>query len=132
LEKHSEEDLRSELPEIEANHFKAQYQEFFKDEQDEVKRMRVVARITALPDQVNKVRTILSELIEPTRGEAGCISYELLQNNSDPTDFTFVEEWESQSALDAHLGSAHVQKAIAATEKLLAMPPDIRRYSLLF
>jgi quinol monooxygenase YgiN len=94
--------------------------------------LRVVARISALSETSKEVRAILGELIEPTRREPGCISYELLQNYSDPTDFTFVEEWENDGALDAHLGSAHVQKAVAAAEKLLAEPPDIRRYFLLF
>jgi quinol monooxygenase YgiN len=94
--------------------------------------LRVVARISALPDKVEQVRLILSELIEPTRREVGCISYELLQNNADPTDFTFVEEWESDPALDAHMATAHLQKAVAATQGLLTEPPDIRRYSLLF
>jgi len=39
-------------------------------------------------------------LIEPTRKESGCISYELLQNRDDPTDFTFVEEWEKPRTID--------------------------------
>ncbi|HXD32058.1 MAG TPA: putative quinol monooxygenase [Pyrinomonadaceae bacterium] len=94
--------------------------------------LRVVARITALPDKVEEVRSLLSALIEHTRNEPGCVLYELLQNNSDPADFTFVEEWQSHDDLDTHLSSAHVQKAIAATEGLLAQPPDIRRYTLLF
>ena len=93
--------------------------------------VRVVARITALPERVNDVRTLLEALIEPTRSEAGCISYELLQNKADPTDFTFVEEWASDQALDAHLGTEHVQNAISGTAALLAAPPDIRKYSLL-
>jgi quinol monooxygenase YgiN len=94
--------------------------------------LRVVARLTALPDKVDEVAAILSELIEPTRREPGCISYELLQNNSDPTDFTFVEEWESDSALDSHIATPHLQKAVAAIRLVLAAPPDIRRYSLLY
>lgn len=74
--------------------------------------VRVVARVTARPDKVDDLRAVLSGLIEPTRKEPGCIHYELLQNNADPTDFTFVEEWESDAALDAHLASAHIQNAI--------------------
>ena len=42
-------------------------------------------------DTVDQVRKILIELIEPTRAEEGCITYELLQNDADPADFTFVE-----------------------------------------
>jgi quinol monooxygenase YgiN len=93
--------------------------------------LRVVARIIALPDKVDEVRSLLDQLIEPTREESGCISYELLQNKSQPGDFTFVEEWESDEALDTHMGTAHVQDAISGTAGLLVEPPDIRRYRLL-
>jgi quinol monooxygenase YgiN len=53
--------------------------------------IRVVARVVALPDKVEEVKSVLIGLIEPTRKEDGCIIYELLQNHADPTDFTFVE-----------------------------------------
>ena len=66
--------------------------------------IRIVARVVANRDSVDQVRSILSDLVEPTRNESGCISYELLQNRTDQTDFTFVEEWESDAAIDAHLG----------------------------
>ncbi len=75
--------------------------------------MRVVARIKALPDTVADVRSILTGLIEPTRNEAGCITYELWQNREDATDFTFVEEWASATALDAHAASQHLKDATA-------------------
>jgi len=52
--------------------------------------LRVIARIKAKSDAVSEVRELLCGLIEPTRKESGCISYELLQNRDDPTDFTFV------------------------------------------
>jgi quinol monooxygenase YgiN len=92
--------------------------------------LRVVARVKALPGKVDTVRSILLELIEPTRQEEGCVVYELLQNKADPTDFTFVEEWQSGSSLDNHAASEHLK---AATEKLrgvIAEAPDIRRYSV--
>jgi quinol monooxygenase YgiN len=62
----------------------------------------------AIPNKVEELKAILLGLIEPTRLEAGVIKYELLQNQSEPTDFTFVEEWESTAALDTHLASPHV------------------------
>ncbi|WP_308189222.1 putative quinol monooxygenase [Nostoc mirabile] len=70
-------------------------------------------------------------LIEPTRLEAGVIKYELLQNQSQPTDFTFVQEWEGAAALDTHLASVRLQVPIAKLEGLIAAPPDVRRYSIL-
>lgn len=90
--------------------------------------VRVVARLIANPDRVEDLKTLLLSLIEPTRQEDGCIQYELLQNHSDPTDFTFVEIWESDRALDAHLNSEHLKAAFPKLEGLVAQPPDIRRY----
>lgn len=59
--------------------------------------IRVVARIVAIAEKVDEVRAILMELIEPTCQEEGCIKYELLENQADSTDFTFVEEWSSNA-----------------------------------
>jgi quinol monooxygenase YgiN len=93
--------------------------------------LRVVARITARPETVDEVGTILRSFIEPTRQEAGCVTYELLQNRSDPTDFTFVEEWTSDGELDRHLASEHLQRALPRLQAIVAVPPDIRRYTLI-
>ena len=93
--------------------------------------LRVVAHLTAKPDKVEETRAALTTLIHPTRAEEGCIRYELMQNNADPSDFTFVEEWSSDEALDAHLQTDHINLLVSRAEDLLAAPPDIRRYTLL-
>ena len=92
--------------------------------------LRVVARAVARPDKIDELRSVLLPLIEPTRQEPGCIRYEMLQNNSDPTDFTFVEEWESDAALDAHLETDHFREVAAKLPDLIVGQPDIRRYSV--
>jgi quinol monooxygenase YgiN len=93
--------------------------------------VRVVARIKALPQSVADVRSILMGLIEPTRNEEGCTIYELWQNRTDETDFTFVEEWESEASLDAHAASQHLKTATTKLEGLTKQAPDVRRYNLL-
>ena len=93
--------------------------------------IRVVARITAIPEKVDEVKAILIALVEPTCQEEGCIKYELLQNSTDPTDFTFVEEWTSKAALDNHLASTHIAIASDQLEGLITTEPDIRLYKLL-
>ena len=92
--------------------------------------LRVVARAVARPDKIDELRSTLLALIEPTRKEPGCIRYEMLQNNSDPTDFTFVEEWESDAALNAHLETDHFKEVAAKLPDLIVGQPDIRRYSV--
>jgi quinol monooxygenase YgiN len=92
--------------------------------------IRIVARVVARPDSVDRVRSILIDLVEPTLNESGCITYELLQNRTDATDFTFVEEWESDAAIDAHLATKHIRDALTKLPGLVSGEPDIRRYSV--
>ena len=91
----------------------------------------VIAHLSARPDRIEEVRESLTNLIEPTRAEDGCIRYELTQNNNDPTDFTFVEEWTDDESLDRHLESAHIRDLQSRAGELFGAPPDIRRYTLL-
>ncbi|MCY7384290.1 MAG: antibiotic biosynthesis monooxygenase [Microcoleus sp. CAN_BIN18] len=93
--------------------------------------LRVVARLVAFPDKVAELKSLLLSIMEPSREDEGCIKYELLQNQADLTDFTFVEEWESAALLEQHLASNHIQAAVQQLEGLAVAPPDIRRYELL-
>ena len=92
---------------------------------------RVVARIKARPDKVEEVEKLLGGLVEPTRREEGCVSYELLQNRADPTDFTFVEEWANDAALERHFETEHIQNALSRVPDLTSEPPDIRTYRVI-
>jgi quinol monooxygenase YgiN len=93
--------------------------------------IRVVARLVARPDRAAELSRLLVGLIAPTRREDGCLRYELWQNLNDRSDFTFVEEWENETALDAHLSSRHVTEMRSRLHELLAQPADLRTYKLL-
>ena len=90
--------------------------------------LRVVARIKAKSGKVGEVRELLCGLVEPTRKESGCVTYELLQNREDPTDFTFVEEWESVAAFESHAASDHIKAIGPKLQPVVADAPDIRTY----
>ena len=92
--------------------------------------IRAVAHIRARPDKVERMREVLTALLEPTRQEDGCVSYILTQNTDDPTDFTFIEEWQSVGAMQAHLGSEHVAEALSHLPEVGAADPDIRSYKV--
>ena len=93
--------------------------------------VRVVARIKAKSDRVDEVRQLLTSLIEPTRLEPGCVRYELLQNRNDPTDFTFVEEWESDPTYASHAASEHIREVGPMLRGKVVEAPDIRTYSVI-
>ena len=92
--------------------------------------LRVIAKVKARPGKVNELLSVLSSLIEPTRKEPGCISYTLLQNNEDPTDFALVEEWQNSTALQSHFAAQHFKDALVKLPNLVAAEPDIQRYRL--
>ena len=90
--------------------------------------LKVIARIKARPEKIDEMREMLSGLVAPTRAEAGCVRYELLHNTADPADFTFVEEWRDDAALESHFSTGHVQAALTRFQELAAEPMDLRRY----
>ena len=91
--------------------------------------VKIMARITARADKAALLREILRDLVGPSRGEAGCVSYELFQNQDNPVEFVTVEQWSDQAAADAHMGTPHVAMAISRAGELLALPPLIHRFA---
>jgi quinol monooxygenase YgiN len=91
--------------------------------------IRVIALFAAKPGREAELINLLSGLTGPTRAEKGCISYELIQKNDDPTSLAMVEEWASPETLGVHSKSDHLKKARGAMADLLAAPPDIRLYT---
>lgn len=92
--------------------------------------LKVIARFRAQPGREADLAKVLGGLIEPTREESGCIAYELLVNLEDGREFTFVEEWESESALEAHFSTDHIAGALEEFPELLAQELDLRKYHL--
>lgn len=80
----------------------------------------VVARIEANAGKEDLVLTALSKLIEPTLKEAGCIQYDLHQDNDNPTLFLFYEIWENRKLWQDHLKSPHILANGPVTEGAIA------------
>src|SRR5690606_2938008 len=71
--------------------------------------IRVVARVSARVDKLEETLEAFRILVDETRKENGCITYEALRNVEEPYEFTFVEEWESAEALENHFATEHFQ-----------------------
>ena len=87
--------------------------------------LHVVATITAKPGSESVVQDALRGLVGPTRGEEGCLSYELYRSAVDPAVFTTIEQWRDRADLDAHMGTPHMAEALGATEGHFAVAPAI-------
>ncbi|MEM7799288.1 MAG: putative quinol monooxygenase [Chloroflexota bacterium] len=83
-------------------------------------KLTIVARIEAKTDKIELVKTELVKLIEPTLKEAGCIQYDLHQDNDNPAIFVFYENWESRELWQNHMNNAHLAAYMAATDGAVA------------
>jgi len=59
-------------------------------------KLTIVANIKANPEKIDLVKAELLKLIDMTRAEAGCINYDLHQDNENPAHFLFYENWQSR------------------------------------
>jgi len=69
--------------------------------------IKVVARFVLKEDKINEFLDLTTELVEKSRKDPGCISYDLFQDVNDPTVCAFIETWEDQEALDNHMKAEH-------------------------
>ena len=79
-------------------------------------RLTIVANIVAHADKVDLIKAELEKLIETTRSEAGCLQYDLHQDNDNPAHFLFFENWESRELWQQHMNAQHLKDYLAATE----------------
>lgn len=79
-------------------------------------KLTIIAHIHAKKDQIAFVKAELEKLIPITRAEAGCINYNLHQDNENPAHFMFHENWESRELWQTHMNNQHLQDYMTATE----------------
>ena len=91
--------------------------------------VKVVANDYVKAECVDEFLKLAKEIVEKTNAnDPGCIKYELYRDNSDPTHFAMIEEWETQAALDAHMKTPHFHRLGEETGALVAGPMDVRIY----
>lgn len=78
--------------------------------------LTLVAHIFAKADQIEPLKFELTKLIAPTLLEEGCITYDLHQDNEDPTHFMFFENWQTRELWQDHLNTPHIKKFQNATK----------------
>ena len=85
-------------------------------------KVTVIAYHRAKPGKERALREALLGVCAPTRGEKGCLNYDLHVSPDDPGLLVFHE---NLADLDAHLASPHIDAFRAVAPDLLAEPPNI-------
>ena len=76
--------------------------------------LTVVAKIVAKSESVEGVHRELLKILEPSRAEEGCISYNLFQDTENAAIFVMVENWKSADHLAEHMKTPHFNALVAA------------------
>jgi quinol monooxygenase YgiN len=83
-------------------------------------KLTLVAKVVAKKESIEEVKRALLKLVAPARQEAGCINYNLHQDNENPAVFIFYETWESTASLEQHMNTEGFKVYIKAVEGLIA------------
>ncbi|MBC9732303.1 putative quinol monooxygenase [Nocardioides marmotae] len=83
--------------------------------------IRVVATLPVRPDQAEAARAALATLAAASLADdEGCLQYDAFESATAPGTFVTIESWESQAAIDAHMGAPHVAEAFGVLGPILA------------
>ncbi len=86
--------------------------------------LSVFATITPKPQHLDEARSAIRAILEPTRAESGCLTFELhdaLQGGQ----LHLFEIWTDEAALEAHHDQAYTRAVFRQYEDWLAEPPAI-------
>ena len=69
--------------------------------------IRVVAKVLIKADKADAFAAAGKDLVAASKKDAGNIGYTLNVSANNPLQFAFIENWQDQAALDAHMKQPH-------------------------
>lgn len=90
----------------------------------------VVGRVRTDADRRSELVRIGQAVAACSRAETGCISYRLYEDTEIANDFVFVEEWESNDALQQHFATPHVREFMQSIRATIVGPPDVKFHTI--
>ncbi|MGN0106590.1 MAG: putative quinol monooxygenase [Hominilimicola sp.] len=70
----------------------------------------IIAKFSVLPTSVEEFKKCAVNVVRDTRKEKGNLAYKIYQNRQNPTQFTFIEEWLNDTAIEQHNNAKHFIK----------------------
>jgi quinol monooxygenase YgiN len=89
----------------------------------------VTLRVAAPPGRYEELVGGFWSVIGPVRVEPGCTACGLYRDASEGDELLYVEEWQSEEALERHMRSARYDRLLAIMETS-ARPPELRYLSI--
>jgi quinol monooxygenase YgiN len=68
-----------------------------------------VTHVDVIPPRKDDGLALLKQVAEASRGDAGNVGFDVLQQTNRPNHFTVVDAWADRTAFDAHVMAAHTR-----------------------
>ncbi len=81
-----------------------------------MKKLKIVTVIIVKAAYQEELLGLFHTVVNKSREESGCISYDLYQDTKYSLKYTLVENWISQQAINEHNISTHFREFVAAAE----------------
>lgn len=85
----------------------------------------VVGRVSTDESKRAQLVEVAQKVARASREEAGCIGYRFYEDTEQPDQFVFVEEWESDQALQEHFRTPHIAEFMQAIMGAVTGVPDV-------
>ncbi|MFY9251712.1 MAG: putative quinol monooxygenase [Vulcanococcus sp.] len=90
-----------------------------------MKPLYLIAEIYPHPDKLEAAHNLFSTLVENTLEEPGCLLYDLVIEE-DADHWLMLEKWESRTAWEHHMTTAHVVEANKLAASLVRNQTKLR------
>lgn len=90
----------------------------------------VAGTITFDPAKTDQAKVAASKMMAATHEEEGNVEYNFAVDMADPSLIRLFEVWDSQAALDAHMGMPHMAEFGAAVGEIGVTGMDILKYEI--
>ena len=90
----------------------------------------VIGRVRTDGERRAELIRIGQRVAAASRQEPGCLGYQLCQDTEAEDSFVFVEEWESEQALQEHFATTHIAEFMASIRSTLVAPPEVTFHTI--
>ena len=90
----------------------------------------VVGRVSTDPAKRARLLEVAHEVAAASREEDGCNSYRVFEDTEQPNEFVFVEEWDTEEALQQHFRTSHIAEFMQAIPGAIVGAPDVRFHQI--
>ena len=91
----------------------------------------VFVRLLARAGEEVAVEEALREVLGPSRGEPGCLSFHLFRSLREPRLFFIHSRWVDAAAFHQHAELAHTKRFLERVDALLERPREVTRTELI-